>query len=193
MRLAVTLRPVVPTDAPEIETFVRGLSDRSAHHRFHGPRRGLSARELARIVDVDHRLRETLVATDPGGRHVLALGQYVAVDDADTDPGPVAEVALVVADAWQGRGLGRLLAQRLLAAARDADFAAVTATVLADNRPALALADRLQPRKVPHGSTVEVRVDLDEGAFARTSPPAPHASWTRQRARAMTERSHHVR
>lgn len=165
----LTLRPVLPTDAPALDAFVRGLSDRSAYHRFHGPRYRLSGAELAYLVKVDHRERETLVVTEPARGEVIAFGQYVGLDHPD-DPDAAADMALAVTDAWQGRGLGRTLARRLLAAAADAGFTVVTASILADNRPALALADRFGPHAVhPKGPTVEVQFDFDAPARPSTT------------------------
>ena len=89
----LTLRPVLPTDAPALDAFVRGLSDRSAYHRFHGPRYRLSGAELAYLVNVDHRERETLVITEPARGEVIAFGQYVGLDHPD-DPGAAADMAL---------------------------------------------------------------------------------------------------
>lgn len=171
----LTLRPVLPTDAPALDAFVRGLSDRSAYHRFHGPRYGLSGAELAFLVNVDHWERETLVVTEPARGEVIAFGQYVGLDHPD-DHGAAADMALAVADAWQGRGLGRALGRRLLAAAADAGFTVVIASILADNRPALALADRFRPGAVhPQGPTVEVQLDLDALARPSTRPRNRHA------------------
>lgn len=134
--LSLVVRPVLPTDVAAISDLVAGLSERSAYFRFHSPVHLLSAAQLAGLVDIDHLERETLVALVPGRKAMLRLvgiGQYVA-----TGPREV-EMALVVADAWQRRGIGRALAERLLPAASDAGYDTVRASVLAENRAALAL------------------------------------------------------
>ncbi|MGH3442321.1 MAG: GNAT family N-acetyltransferase [Nitriliruptorales bacterium] len=136
------VRPVLPADAAAIADLVRGLSDRSAYLRFHSPIHALSAAQLAGVLDVDHRERETLVAVVPGRRgrlrgdgppRLVGFGQYVA-----TGPTEV-EVALLVADEWQGRRLGRGLAEALVAAAASEGYATFRASILAENRAALGL------------------------------------------------------
>lgn len=136
----VLVRPVLPTDVGAIADLVAGLSERSAYHRFHTPLRALSSAQLAGLVDIDHRERETLLALVPrrkGRLRLVGIGQYVA-----TGPTTV-EAALLVADDWQRRGIGRALAERVIAAARDAGYDAAQASVLAENRAALALARSL--------------------------------------------------
>lgn len=151
------LRPVVPGDLAGIDRFVAGLSPRSRFLRFHAAVRRLNVAQLAGIVDVDHRERETLVVRDPDRGRIVALGQYVAVG-----PG-VAELGLAVADEWQHRGLGTRLVAALAAAGREEGVRAFTASVMAENRAALALFRRW-PGSVSverHGTEVEVLLHLE--------------------------------
>lgn len=151
----VLLRPVVPSDLDAIDAFVRDLSPRARFLRFHAAVRRLTLDQLAGLVDVDHRERETMVAVADG--RVVALGQYVAVAAG------TAELAVAVADAWRRRGLGALLVGQLAGAARAAGLAAFTASVLAENRPALAMFERWpgSVRVERHGTELELLLTLD--------------------------------
>jgi GNAT superfamily N-acetyltransferase len=81
---------------------------------------------------VDHRDREAIVATD--GSEIVAVARF--------DRGPdraAAEVAFVVADPWQGRGLGALLFQRLAERARTVGVSRFVAETLPENQAMLAV------------------------------------------------------
>lgn len=154
----ITVRPVVPTDAFAVDLFVRGLSRITSYRRFHAPVARLSAEQLAGIVDVDHHERETLLATVRGPRReeIVAIAQWVAIGQATAD------MAIVVGDRWQRRGVGRVLAHHLGVAAAEAGIAEFDATVLADNPAPQRLAHGLS-RSVDaarHGTTIDLRIPL---------------------------------
>lgn len=159
-RTPVGVRPVLPGDAAAIDRFVRDLSLRSRELRYHAPVHALTSRQLAGVVDVDHRRRETLVATvrRRGRDRLVGLGQYVAVG------GGRVEVALAVADRWQRRGVGRVLVAQLLRAAQEAGFREAAADVLAENRAALRIVAATRPpaRLEHHGTTVTATVPLGD-------------------------------
>lgn len=159
---AIDVRPVVPGDLAAIDRFITRLSPRSRFLRFHAPVRRLTSEQLAGIVDVDHRSRETIVALE--GRRVVALGQYLGVGAG------TAELAIVVADDRQRRGLGALVVGQLAAAARASGLRALTASVLAENRAALRLFERWpgSVRVERHGTVLEVLLSLDHAG----DPPA---------------------
>jgi GNAT superfamily N-acetyltransferase len=155
-RGTVLLRPASPLDARGVDRLVRGLSTTSSVRRFHSPVRALTPRQLAGIVDVDHRDRETLLALDR--REVIGMAQFIAVPSGSR----AVEVALVVADRWQRAGLGRILLAEVLAAAAAGGHTMATALVQADNRPMLELI-RTAGLPVTHhrsGTTVELLIDL---------------------------------
>ena len=131
----VHIRPVRPTDVSAISRFVAGLSLDTRYRRFHTGLKRLTASQLAVLVDVDHRERETLLSF--AGGELIGLGQYVR-DGQDH-----AELSLVVADGWQRNGVGRLLAGQLAAAAAEAGIAALGSHVLADNPAPVGLARSL--------------------------------------------------
>jgi acetyltransferase len=75
---------------------------------------------------------------DTAGGEFVAVGRYAPNPDGRT-----AEFALVVADAWQGKGLGRALLERLVRAATTAGYEALYGIILGANRDMLDLAARL--------------------------------------------------
>ena len=106
------MRPIVPADRePLADAFAR-LSDRSRRQRFLGPKPRLSARELDYLTDVDHVSHEALVAIDETSGQIVGVGRY-ATGKRRRHRG---RMALVVADAWQRRGIGHGLAVRLSSA-----------------------------------------------------------------------------
>lgn len=124
-----SVRPVLPSDAAAVQTLIAHLSPHSRYRRFHGPIQRLSSRQLAGFVDVDHHERETLLAATAD--RVVGIGQYIGISPQTV------EVAVVVADVHQRRGVGGVLAGQLQAAAREAGFRMAQAVVLAENRAGL--------------------------------------------------------
>lgn len=122
----VELHLMDPADAGALVEFHEGLSNETTYLRFFSAHPRLSARELDHFTQVDHLDREALVACKDGC--ILAVGRYDRRCGADD-----AEVAFVVADAWQGHGLGSLLLRRLAELARARGVRRLTAETLAIN------------------------------------------------------------
>lgn len=167
MDLPVTTRPVRPDDAPLFCRLWDRLSPETVYRRFHAPLRSPPV-DAHRLVEVDHDLREALVAVVGG--EVIGVARY---DRSPADPS-VAEVAVLVEDAWQGVGLGRQLVTTLADLARRRGVRTVTATVQADNDRMVWLIRRLFP-----GSTMtvdsavyEIRSPLTEPSAGTPEPPA---------------------
>jgi acetyltransferase len=161
-------RPIRPEDAESLQAFIRGLSERSRYMRFVSMMRELTPRMLARYTQVDYDREVALVATTElpnpahrGHRHdaVIGLAHYLRNPD-----GRGAEYALVVADAWQGQGLGRQLMATLIDAAREQRLEYIEGLVLSDNRPMLRLMTSLGLRNDPDPEDPTMRrVWLDLG------------------------------
>jgi acetyltransferase len=125
----VRVRPLRPTDRAIYERAVLDLSPRSRYLRFFAP-----------IARPSERLLDQMTQTD-GDRHVAYLAltadettgvgvvRYVRTEE---DP-KAGEVAIAVADAWQGRGLGVQLLRQTVGRARSAGLESLTATTLGDN------------------------------------------------------------
>jgi RimJ/RimL family protein N-acetyltransferase len=125
----VLIRQVRGTDAPLLADGFARLSARSRRMRFLGSKTTLSAAELRYFTDVDHYDHEALVALSPAGQRGVGIARYIR----DPDDPRVAEIAVTIADDWQGRGLGTELLARLSDRARQAGIGRFTATVSADN------------------------------------------------------------
>jgi acyl-CoA synthetase (NDP forming)/GNAT superfamily N-acetyltransferase len=122
----VHLRPICPEDADGINGLMERSSDQTRYYRFFGPMKRLSEKDLHRFTHVDHVDRVAFV--------VLLGDQIVAVGRFDRYPGTDdAEVAFLVEDAHQGRGLGSVLLEHLAAAARERGIKNFVAEVLAQN------------------------------------------------------------
>ena len=136
----VTIRPIRPDDGEIEQQFVRELSDESRYYRFMDAVRELSPRMLEHFTRVDYDRHMALIATaDRDGREIeVAVARYVVQED-----GRSCEFAVVVADAWQRRGLGRKLLEALMAAARANAIGVMVGDVLASNRAMLRLMESM--------------------------------------------------
>jgi acyl-CoA synthetase (NDP forming)/RimJ/RimL family protein N-acetyltransferase len=123
----VHIRPIIPEDAERLESLHSRLSPRTIHFRFFSPRPRLSARDVERFTVVDHDDRVALVAVL--GDEMIAVARYDRMPGTDE-----AEVAFVVEDRHQGRGLGTVLLEHLAAAARERGVRRFVAETLPDNR-----------------------------------------------------------
>jgi GNAT superfamily N-acetyltransferase len=130
----ITIRPLRNGDTGTIQAVFDRLGPQSRLLRFGGAKNVLTAGDLELLsrVDGDHHV---LVAWD--GRDPVGVGRLVR-------HGAHGEVAFAVADEWQGRGVGTVLADRLAADARAAGITSFCADVRADNTRSLALMRRLQ-------------------------------------------------
>ena len=137
----ILIRPIRADDKRMLEDGLRQLSDESVHRRFLSPKRSFSRTELRYLTEVDGRDHVALVAEYPGHpvRRLIAVGRFVRLHD---DP-EAADVAIVVADDWQRRGVGTTLSEQLAADARRLGIRRFTATMASDNVPAHRLMAKL--------------------------------------------------
>lgn len=131
------IRPIQPADASALQLFVRTLSDEARYMRFVSLMRELTPKMLARYTLIDYHRELAFIATvpqvDEQGHStdvIVGLAHYLRNRDGRT-----AEYALVVADNWQGRGLGRQLMSRLIEAARGQGLELIEGLVIGNNRP----------------------------------------------------------
>ncbi|HXZ91535.1 MAG TPA: GNAT family N-acetyltransferase [Burkholderiales bacterium] len=136
---AVSIRPIRAADlALEVE-FARRLSPRSLYQRLMSTRTP-SLEELRRFADIDPERELALIATVRAGDRERQVGVVRYVREPSTER---AEIAIVLADEWQGRGLGTRLLRGLIAAARKAKLQCLTGTALSTNDAVLALGRKL--------------------------------------------------
>jgi RimJ/RimL family protein N-acetyltransferase len=137
----VTLRrrPIRPDDEPRLVELFNRLSPRTVYQRFFRAYDRLPEHWYRHFANVDYRARLALVAEEPGaGASLCAVARY----EPGETPGTT-EIAIVVEDGWQGRGLGTRLLDALLAVAEARGLRRFTADILADNRPMLHVLARL--------------------------------------------------
>lgn len=135
----VTIRPICADDFWLQKEFVEGLSPQTRYWRLMSPRR-LSLEEIRRLTDIDveHEFALIAVITAQGRPRQIGVANYVK----DRSPGR-AEIAIVLSDDWQRRGLGTKLLLCLFRAARDRDVRWLVGTTLSTNVGTLALARKL--------------------------------------------------
>lgn len=156
----VRLRPVRPGDGPLLTEVLLRMSQRTRWLRFHSPILRFSAAQLRSLTEVDHHDRSVVVAeveVRPGRWQPVGFAQYARIGEDRAD------AAIVLEDAWQRRGIGRVLALRLVEAARAAGIAAFTSEVLSENRRTLDFVRALAPRTDGRllGVTIELTSWLD--------------------------------
>jgi RimJ/RimL family protein N-acetyltransferase len=157
----VVIRPIRPDDKGMLSDGLRRLSPESAQRRFLTPKRSFSRTELRYLTEVDGRDHVALVAEHPAAptRRLIAVARFVRLEDAPD----AAEVAVTVADEWQGRGLGSMLGAHLSHLARNRGIRRFTATMASENTPAHRLMAKLTEHLEQHhvGSGVdELSLDL---------------------------------
>src|SRR3990172_3382888 len=123
----VTLRPIRSEDESELTAFYARLSPESAYQRFHTLMARLPPDWAHFLANVDYGRRMAIVAVDPEDR-LIAVARYDYTELSED-----AEVAIVVQDQWQGKGLGTKLMTELLSYAESKGIARFRAYVLADN------------------------------------------------------------
>lgn len=130
------VRPIRPEDAALERAFVDGLSEETRYYRFFYRLNELTPAMLARFTQVDYDRELALVAVAGAASDTPAfvgVARYIANPDRTS-----AEFAVVVADAWQRRGVARVLMQGLIVCAKRRGLARLVGTVLRANEPMLA-------------------------------------------------------
>ncbi len=147
----VRVRPIRPEDRDRLIDLYDRLSRHTAYQRFFTIMRRLPPDWARILATVDYRRRLALVAEHdgPNGIELIGVGRYEPTERPQT-----AEVAFVVQDGWQGKGLGTVLLHGVLDAAVARGVGRFIASVLADNTRMLDLLRRftdIESRKMSQG------------------------------------------
>ena len=151
----VVIRAIRPDDKTRLSRGFERLSAQTVYFRFLAAKKRLSDEELVHLTELDFVRHVGLAATIGEGEEerFIGVGRYVASVEGGERP-ERAEVAFVVADDWQGKGIGRLLLRHLMGIARAADILEFEAEVLGRNRRML---------KVFASEGREVNVSVESG------------------------------
>ena len=127
----INFRPIHPTDEPRMRELFYRLSEATIFYRFMSHQRFVPRRQIQDFVFIDHRNDVAIVGTLPEayGEAIIAIGSYYL--DPKTN---LAEVAFVVHDEWQNRGIGAFLFLHLIRIARRNGIRGFTAEVLLENK-----------------------------------------------------------
>jgi GNAT superfamily N-acetyltransferase len=171
----IRIRPIGPADRDKLAEGFERLSLESRHQRFMSAKTELTEEDLRHLTELDGVMQFALGAAvlDTDGNEGEGIGVarfFRAVDDPE-----VAELGITVVDHWQGRGVGRLLLERLVRAAAARGVRRTRAHLMAENRQVLQLIKPyLQGASIDHDGplvTIEMRVP-------RRPVPDASAFWT---------------
>jgi acyl-CoA hydrolase len=154
----VTVRPVRISDEESLQDLFYRLSDESTFRRFMAHKRTHTREEMQRLVDLDFEQSVALVLCfddEEGAEQILAMCRY------DVDPATeLADIAFVVRDEWQRKGIGALLMRHMGEIARHSGLRGFTADVLTTNQAMLAVFQR---------SGLKVELERDDPLYHLTA------------------------
>ena len=154
--LSVTFRPIECTDHAEFKEFFKALSPASVHFRFLEIIKDFSKEAIARYCDLDYNQEMAIVALPKGESKIIAVARLIlSLKDRR------GEFALVIADAWQGLGLGKELLAYLIKIARDYQLEELNGVLSSDNYRMIGLAEKFGLKvKSTDGDTQEMTLKL---------------------------------
>ena len=150
----IQLAELQPSDREPLCRLFYRLSAESLYRRFMSPVQRPDQTHPDRLLNVDHRDREAIVALDQG--EIVGVARYARQGGSEA-----AEIAVVVADAWQRQGIATRLLAALARRALEVGIRRFNLTMLADNLPMLALLRRVDP---------SARLALSWGVYETTVP-----------------------
>ncbi|MCK4720121.1 GNAT family N-acetyltransferase, partial [bacterium] len=150
----VSFRPIHPTDQEGMRDLFYALSQQTVYYRFMSQMKQIPQKQIQDFVYINHRDEVVLVGTLPEahGDEIIAVGGYYL--DPRTNR---AEVAFVVRDEWQNRGIGKFLLKQLTNIAKRNGIAGFIAETLEENRGMQAVFNR---------SGLKVRSRLESGVYS---------------------------
>ncbi len=156
--LNVRFRAIKPSDEEEMRKLFYRFSDNAVYYRYFSAIKSMPHRKMQEYVNVDYQRIMSIVGTveELGVERVIAEGRYVRHHDR-----PFADVAFVVDEAFQGRGIASFLFEMLIRIAREIGIEGFTADVIADNKPML---------KVFEKAPFPIRAVMEYGIYNLTIP-----------------------
>jgi acetyltransferase len=161
----VLLRPMKPEDEPLVSDFLGKCSEETIFFRYFKLIKKWTHEMLIRFTqnDYDRELGLMAIGQPPGPEIMMGVSRMVMTADRS-----MAEFAVIVADPWQGKGMGPKLVERITEIAREQGVKRLQGDVLAQNQPMLEMVKRLgfSLRKDTEGGTYRVEMAL-QGAELR--------------------------
>ena len=152
----VQLRPIHPLDEENAYQFRTQLSDQSIRDRFLGYIPSVSEKLIKRLTKIDYDREMAIVAEYIDGKKKIPIA--VARIVGEIDSAEKAEFALIVADKWQGKGLGTLMTDYMIDIAKDMDFKFLYALLFAHNTDMKAILEKRGFNFSPEGFDTELGV-----------------------------------
>jgi acetyltransferase len=162
---SISIRPLRRTDLDIESAFVEGLSQETRHNRLLGGAINISRAYIEQLTTIDYNRDMALAAVVMSENSEVLIGVARYVMEAGTGSGPApCEFAIVLADAWQGRGVGRHMMTKLIAVARSRGIPRMYGEILSTNQGMLELVRKLgfRVQRHPQDATV-MRATLDLG------------------------------
>ena len=150
----ITFRPIHPTDEPRMRDLLYDLSQETIYYRFMSHQERFGQRQIQNFVYIDHRQDVAIVGILPEahGDEIIAVGRYYLDEHTNR-----AEVAFVVRDEWQNKGLGSFVFKHLVNIAKANGISGFTAEVLRNN-------NRMQA--IFNHSGLNVTSAIEEGVYS---------------------------
>jgi acetyltransferase len=154
--VSITFRPIKCTDHAEFNEFFKALSPASMHFRFLEIIKDVSNEAVEKYCDLDFNQEMAIVALPKGEGKIIAVARLIL-----TLKDKRGEFALVIADAWQGLGLGTELLAYLIKIARDYQLEELYCVLSSDNVRMIGLAEKFGLKvKSTDGDTQEMTLKL---------------------------------
>ncbi len=129
----IQLRPVHPVDGNQADIFREKMSAKSMYNRFLGyiPRK--TDKLVKQLTEIDYSKEMAIVAVlqDGNPKEIVAVSRIVSDSEGKV------EFAIIVADEWQGKGLGKIMTDYMIKIAADMGFESIYALVFNDNEAML--------------------------------------------------------
>ncbi len=160
----VLIRPVKPEDEPLVADLLHNCSEQTIYFRYFGVNKNWPHESLIRFTqnDYDREIGIAAIGLPPGPSVMMGVGRLVMTPERDS-----AEFAVIVADRWQGAGLGMKLVEQVIEIAKENGVRTLSGDVLAENRPMLGLVKKMG-FKILSPEMGTCRVELDPAS--RTGP-----------------------
>jgi len=150
----VSFRSIRPTDEPHMRDLIYDLSRETIYYRFMSNQQRFTHQQIQDFVYIDHRKDVAIIGVVPEahGEEIIAVGRYYLNKNTNK-----AEVAFVIRDGWQNKGIGSFMFRHLISIAKRNGISGFTAEVLRDNR-------RMQA--IFNHSGYKVQSKMEEGVYS---------------------------